>query len=195
VVLPRFGVDALMSLVDGQDGPGPVFANRVGGWMSLNSLRHQLRAALPEHLTWATPHSFRRTVATVVRNAVGAELAQQQLSHAKLATTRRTICSGVPAALTCARCSTNMRAVNVSAESSGKVADSGRVARRAEIVCAGSVCAQRDLNPHSTGVKCPPPSTAFSCALVKNSSSRSDHSRGNRGSCAGQRTDVGVLMR
>jgi integrase len=87
VVLPRFGVDALMSLVDGQDGPGPVFANRVGGWMSLNSLRHQLRAALPEHLTWATPHSFRRTVATVVRNAVGAELAQQQLSHAKLATT------------------------------------------------------------------------------------------------------------
>jgi integrase len=87
VVLPRFGVDALMSLVGESDGPGPVFANREGGWMSLNSLRRQLRDALPEHLAWATPHSFRRTVATVVRDALGAELAQRQLSHAKLATT------------------------------------------------------------------------------------------------------------
>lgn len=42
---------------------------------------------VPEDLAWVTPHSFRRTVATVVRDALGAELAQQQLSHAKLATT------------------------------------------------------------------------------------------------------------
>ena len=71
----------------GQDGPGPVFAKGEGGWMSLNNMRRSLRAALPEHLASVTPHSFRRTVATVVRNALGAELAQQQLSHAKLATT------------------------------------------------------------------------------------------------------------
>jgi integrase len=55
--------------------------------MSLANMRRSLRAALPEHLSWVTPHSFRRTVATVVRDALGAELAQQQLSHAKLATT------------------------------------------------------------------------------------------------------------
>jgi integrase len=55
--------------------------------MSLANMRRSLRAALPEHLSWVTPHSFRRTVATVVRDALGAELAPQQLSHAKLATT------------------------------------------------------------------------------------------------------------
>jgi len=87
VVLPRFGVDALMALASESDGPGPVFANREGGWMSLANMRRSLRAALPDDLRWVTPHSFRRTVATVVRDALGAELAQQQLSHAKLATT------------------------------------------------------------------------------------------------------------
>ena len=87
VVLPRFGVDALASLVGESGMEGPVFANREGGWMSLANMRRSLRAALPEDLAWVTPHSFRRTVATVVRDALGAEFAQQQLSHAKLATT------------------------------------------------------------------------------------------------------------
>lgn len=87
VTLPRFGVEALTSLM-GETGPaGPVFASRTGGWMSLANLRRALRAALPEHLAWVTPHSFRRTVATVVRDSHGPALAQQQLSHAKLATT------------------------------------------------------------------------------------------------------------
>ena len=39
------------------------------------------------NLFWVTPHSLRRTVATVVRDARGPAQAQQQLSHAKLATT------------------------------------------------------------------------------------------------------------
>ena len=87
VVLPRFGVESLTALVAESGMEGPVFANRGGGWMSLTNMRRALRAALPAHLSWVTPHSFRRTVATVVRDAMGAELAQQQLSHAKLATT------------------------------------------------------------------------------------------------------------
>jgi integrase len=88
VALPRFGVDALLALVcDGDGADGPVFANREGGWISLANVRRSLRAALPEHLTWVTPHSFRRSVATVVRDTHGVEAAQQQLSHAKLATT------------------------------------------------------------------------------------------------------------
>lgn len=87
VVLPRFGVEALASLVGESGMDGPVFANRDGNWMSLANMRRSLRAALPEDLAWVTPHSFRRTVASVVRDALGAELAQQQLSHAKLATT------------------------------------------------------------------------------------------------------------
>lgn len=87
VVLPGFGVEALTSLIGESGMEGPVFANREGGWVSLANMRRSLRAALPEDLAWVTPHSFRRTVATVVRDALGAELAQRQLSHAKLATT------------------------------------------------------------------------------------------------------------
>jgi integrase len=81
-------VEALTALVAETGGlEGPVFANRDGGWMSLHNMRRVLRAALPEDLAWVTPHSFRRTVATVVRDAHGPAAAQQQLSHAKLATT------------------------------------------------------------------------------------------------------------
>jgi integrase len=88
VVLPRFGVDALTTLVAESGGlDGAVFANRNGGWMSLANMRRELRAALPDDLAWVTPHSFRRIVATVVRDAHGPAAAQQQLSHAKLATT------------------------------------------------------------------------------------------------------------
>jgi integrase len=87
VVLPRFGVEAFTALL-GETGPdGPVFASREGGWMSLANLRRALRAALPDDLRWVTPHSFRRTVATVVRDDLGPALAQQQLSHSKLSTT------------------------------------------------------------------------------------------------------------
>lgn len=87
VILPKFGVEALTALY-GETGPtGPVFTNRDGGWMSLANLRRALRAALPDELSWVTPHSFRRTVATVIRDAHGPAVAQQQLSHSKLATT------------------------------------------------------------------------------------------------------------
>ncbi|MFQ2875118.1 tyrosine-type recombinase/integrase [Mycobacterium sp. MS3] len=89
VLLPRLGVDSLTSLVGESGMSGPVFANREGGWMSLANMRRALRAALPEDLTWVTPHSFRRTVATVVRDALGPDKAQQQLSHSKLSTTEQ----------------------------------------------------------------------------------------------------------
>lgn len=86
IVLPRFGVEALTALVAESGGSkGPVFVNRDGGWVSLANMRRALRTALPEDLSWVTPHSFRRTVATVVRDAYGPAAAQQQLSHAKLA--------------------------------------------------------------------------------------------------------------
>ncbi|MEZ0341523.1 tyrosine-type recombinase/integrase [Mycobacterium sp. pV006] len=90
VVLPRIGVDALEELKNHAAGEGPVFANRDGGWVSLANMRRSLRAALPEDLRETiTPHTFRRAVATVVRDALGPEKAQQQLSHAKLATTEK----------------------------------------------------------------------------------------------------------
>ena len=88
VVLPRFGVDALTALIADTGGlGGPVFITRDGGWISLANMRRALRAALPDDLSWVTPHSFRRTVATVVRDAHCPAAAQQQLSQTKLATT------------------------------------------------------------------------------------------------------------
>jgi len=87
-VLPEFGVDALTVLVADSGGlSGPVFVNRDGVWVSLANMRQALRAALPDDLSWVTPHSFRRTIATVVRDAHGPAAAQQQLSHAKVSTT------------------------------------------------------------------------------------------------------------
>jgi integrase len=64
-----------------------VFTNRDGGWMSLANMRRAWRAALPDDLTWCTPHSFRRTLASVVRDAHGPAPAEHQLSHSTLATT------------------------------------------------------------------------------------------------------------
>lgn len=93
VTLPRFGVEALTALIGatGVDDQAPVLANRTGGWMSLTNLRTQLRAAIKDHeqLTWITPYSFRRTVATVIRDNLGVEAAQQQLSHAHMQTTEQ----------------------------------------------------------------------------------------------------------
>ncbi|SUA04726.1 putative phage integrase [Mycolicibacterium fortuitum] len=89
VVLPKFGVEALTALV-GQSGMvGPVFSTRDGGWISLANLRRCLRDALPAELSWVTPHSFRRSVGTEVRKALGPAAAQLQLSHAELSTTER----------------------------------------------------------------------------------------------------------
>ncbi len=89
IVLPQFGVEALLALVGESGMAGPVFATRDGGWVSLANLRRSLRAALPDDLSWVTPRSFRRTVATEVRNTLGPAAAQQQLSHAKLSTTEQ----------------------------------------------------------------------------------------------------------
>ncbi|AOT25777.1 tyrosine integrase [Mycobacterium phage Tortellini] len=92
VMLPKFGVEVLTELF-GQTGSadGPVLVSASGGWVSLSNISKQFRAALrpyPE-LKWVTPHSFRRTVGTVVRDGLGIEAAQAQLSHSQLSTTEQ----------------------------------------------------------------------------------------------------------
>ena len=47
----------------------------------------------------------------------------------------------------------------------------------------------------SSGEKWPAPSSQVSSAAAKNSPIRSDHSRGNSGSCYGHRTVAGTEMR
>lgn len=90
VLLPKFGVEVLTELF-GLTGSvdGPVLVSASGGWVSLSSISKSFRAALKPHpeLRWVTPHSFRRSVATVVRDGLGIEAAQAQLSHSQLSTT------------------------------------------------------------------------------------------------------------
>jgi hypothetical protein len=138
VLLPRFGVEALTALVAESGMDGPVFANRDGGWMSLANMRRSQRAALPADLSWMTPHSLRRTVATVVRDARGPAQAP-----------RPTTCSGRPAALMWGLCWTNTQVAIVETESIRKVSDSGRVAGRqhdGRLDCQRFLCARRDSN-------------------------------------------------
>ncbi|BBZ64970.1 putative phage integrase [Mycolicibacterium insubricum] len=89
VVLPAFGARVLAELFAVTGPDGPVLANRDGGWLSASNIASSLREALAPHpeLKWVTPHSFRRSVATVVRDGLGVEAAQHQLGHAQLATT------------------------------------------------------------------------------------------------------------
>ena len=89
VTLPKFGVQVLTELYAVTGPDGPVLTNRDGGWISPSNIATALREALAPHeyLRWVSPHSFRRSVATVVRDGMGVEAAQQQLSHAQLSTT------------------------------------------------------------------------------------------------------------
>ncbi|MEN3221953.1 site-specific integrase [Mycolicibacterium porcinum] len=90
VLLPKFGVTVLTELLGRTASTdGPVLATRDGGYVSLSNIRSALRDALPESLRWVTPHSFRRSVATVVRDGMGIEAAQAQLSHTQMATTEQ----------------------------------------------------------------------------------------------------------
>ena len=75
VSLPAFGVQVLADLYAATGPDGPVLTNRDGGLVALTNIRSSLREALAnyEHLHWVTPHSFRRTVATVVRDGLGVE--------------------------------------------------------------------------------------------------------------------------
>lgn len=92
VLLPKFGVRVLTELwkVTGSVD-GPVLTNRDGDWLSASNIASSLREALKPypHLKWVTPKSFRKTVATVVRDELGIDAAQQQLSHAKRDTTEQ----------------------------------------------------------------------------------------------------------
>ena len=91
VLLPKFGVEVLTELF-GRTGSaeGPVLTNGSGDWVSATAIMKQLRGSLKgTEVSWVTTHSFRRSVATVVRDGLGIEAAQAQLSHSQMSTTEQ----------------------------------------------------------------------------------------------------------
>jgi integrase len=85
VVLPRFAVGMLMTrkLVAADNPHDAIFASRRDTWLSPHNVRRQWRQARADTgLEWVTPHTFRKTVATLIDKEADAKRAAAQLGHA-----------------------------------------------------------------------------------------------------------------
>jgi integrase len=92
IVLPRFAVDTLMRLRLAADGNphDVVFPSSVGTLRSPNNFRRQWRSARAAcGFEWVTPHTYRRTVATLLDRERGTKDAAAQLGHSATAVTER----------------------------------------------------------------------------------------------------------
>jgi integrase len=90
IVLPRFAVGMLLARkLAAPDNPhDAIFASRRGTWLSPNNVRRQWRQARAETgLEWVTPHTFRKTVATLIDKEADTKSAAAQLGHASEETT------------------------------------------------------------------------------------------------------------
>lgn len=66
-----------------------VFPTRNGTWQQVNNVERRWRPIRGDTgLDWVTPHTFRKTVATLISERVDAETASQQLGHSSPAITR-----------------------------------------------------------------------------------------------------------
>ncbi len=84
LVLPRFAVGMLMARkLTAADNPhDAIFASRRGTWLSPNNVRRQWRQARADtDLDWVTPHTFRKTVATLIKEEADTKSAAAQLGH------------------------------------------------------------------------------------------------------------------
>ncbi|HEY9263376.1 MAG TPA: site-specific integrase, partial [Mycobacterium sp.] len=93
IAIPSYTATALRDrMVDlaGQPSDTLVFRTRNGTPLTTNNIRRRLRDALASAgITGVTPHSFRRTVATTINRAAGADLAAQLLGHTSSEITKK----------------------------------------------------------------------------------------------------------
>ncbi|TGN65814.1 site-specific integrase [Nocardioides eburneiflavus] len=85
VSVPSFTAEVLRARLVSIASEAPdqlIFFSRNGTPLTTNNIRRRLRAVLEDAgIDGVTPHSFRRTVATVLDRAGGAELAAEMLGH------------------------------------------------------------------------------------------------------------------
>lgn len=85
VSVPSFTAEVLrkrLVMIANEDPEHLIFFSRNGTPLTTNNVRRRLRAVLTEAgISGVTPHSFRRTVATVIDRAGGADLAAEMLGH------------------------------------------------------------------------------------------------------------------
>jgi integrase len=92
VSVPSFTAEVLRErlVILAQEGPQHlIFFSRNHTPLTTNNVRRRLRNILAEEgIEGVTPHSFRRTVATVIDRAAGADLAAEMLGHTSSKITR-----------------------------------------------------------------------------------------------------------
>ncbi len=91
VKLPRFTRDTLLrlSVTAEPTADDLVFPSSAGTLRDPHNVRRQWRDARGERFAWVTPHSFRRTVATLIDREATTEDAASQLGHSGTAVTRK----------------------------------------------------------------------------------------------------------
>jgi integrase len=93
--LPSFAVEMLLRRQIGQLEANPwdvVFPSAVGSLRDPNNFRRQWRSASLDHgFPWAIPHTFRKTVGTLLEASSGLAVASAQLGHSSenVTTSRR----------------------------------------------------------------------------------------------------------
>ena len=66
-----------------------VFATRTGNWHQVVNIERRWRQIRKDTgFEWVTPHTFRKTVATLISEATTSELASRQLGHSSSQITR-----------------------------------------------------------------------------------------------------------
>lgn len=91
ITLPRFVVAALLSVKLEADGGGEgyIFASRSGGPMCPHNFGRRWREVRGDEYAWITPHSFRRTTATMIDREADVDAAAAVLGHHGPETTTR----------------------------------------------------------------------------------------------------------
>jgi integrase len=92
LTLPGFAVDILRrrQVTAGGNPPEALFCSRRGSWLSPHNVRRQWRQAREAtSLEWVTPHTFRKTVATLIEREADLKTAAAQLGHASEAVTNQ----------------------------------------------------------------------------------------------------------
>lgn len=89
ITLPKFAADILLRL-HVEAGTSPyVFATTAGTLRSPHNVRNALRKACGTDFEGLTPHTLRRTVATIVEATAGVRTASRLLGHSEVGTTER----------------------------------------------------------------------------------------------------------
>lgn len=91
IVLPPFAITMLRRRQQRADSQpsGPLFPTRNGTWLQVTNVERRWRQIRRDTaLEWVTPHTFRKTVATLIAERVNTDSAAQQLGHSSPAITR-----------------------------------------------------------------------------------------------------------